>query len=257
MSRLENPGPNGWQSAESPPRLDAGDVHVWRFALDRTQSELDRWTRELSEDERRRAARFAFPELRQRFTAGRGLLRTLLGRYLEIPPEKIEFSYNGYGKPDLCGPAAATGLHFNLAHSAGLALLGVCQGRRIGVDLEAIRDNVKCEDLADRFFSPDEAAALRLLAQPDRRAAFFHCWTCKEAYIKALGRGLSLPLDSFDVNIHPSQPAQLLATREEACEVVRWQAVALSPAIGFAAAMFVERPVSLSWFGAWPDSLAL
>jgi 4'-phosphopantetheinyl transferase len=247
------PGPDDWQVAQQAPPLLQGHAHVWRFSLDRLPEELDRWTEVLSPDERQRAARFAMPQLRQRFTAGRGLLRTILSGYLGITPVEIEFSYNGYGKPDLCGSALGKGLSFNLSHTAGLALLGVCLGRRIGVDVEAIRDNVKCEQLAERFFSAQEAAELLALPDADRRAAFFRCWTRKESYIKALGRGLSMPLESFDVSLHPSQPARLVAVRDDPGEVDRWHVVALTPAAGYEAAMFVERPIHASWFGAWPE----
>ncbi len=253
MSCLADPGPDGWQTAEASPQLLPGHAHVWRFALDRSPAELDRWTEDFSADERQRAARFLFPQLRERFTAGRGLLRTILSGYLGISPARIQFSYNGYGKPDLCGAAAGIGLHFNLSHTAGLALLGVCLGRRIGVDVEAIRENVKCEQLAERFFSAHEVADLLSLPSEDRRAAFFRCWTRKESYIKALGRGLSMTLDNFDVSLCPTQPARLLAVRDDPAEVDRWQVASLTPATGYVAALFVERPIHASWFGAWPE----
>ena len=256
MTFSADPGPDGWHTAEAAPPLLPGHVHLWRYSLDRSPAELDHWTAELSEDERNRAARFVFPELRQRFTAGRGLLRTILSGYLDIPPAEIQFSYNGYGKPDLCGLAAGIGLNFNLSHSAGLAVLGVCLGRRIGVDVEAIRDNVKCEELAERFFSRREVADLFSLPSAERREAFFRCWTRKEAYIKAVGRGLSLPLESFDVSLQPSQPAQLLAVRDDPAETDPWEVASLTPAVGYAAALFVERPTHASWFGCWPEPLA-
>jgi 4'-phosphopantetheinyl transferase len=112
---------------------------------------------------------------------------------------------------------------------------------------------VKCQELAERFFSPREAAELHSLPATDRRQAFFHCWTRKEAYIKAIGRGLSMPLDGFDVSLRPGQPAQLLAVHADPAEVNRWQLASLTPAAGFVAAVIVERPVSDCWFGAWPD----
>lgn len=252
---MSTPVGENWQPTRWPPPLARAQVHVWQFSLDRTAAELDQFAVLLSDDEHQRAARFLRPELRERFTAGRGLLRLILSRYLELAPESLEFAYNGYGKPTLAGRAAPAGLEFNLSHSGGLALLGLALGRAIGVDVEVVRDNVRCESLAERFFSPEEVADLISLPAADRRLAFFRCWTRKEAYIKALGRGLSVPLDGFRVSLLPDQPAALLAVRDEPAEPQRWQFQALDPGSGHLAAVAVERPVETFWLAEWPAEL--
>ncbi len=149
----------------------------------------------------------------------------------------MRFAYTTYGKPLLADETGASGLRFNLTHSHGLALLAVTRGREIGVDVERIRDNLEGEKLAERFFSPREVAALRSLPPELRREAFFHCWTRKEAYIKAVGKGLSLPLDQFDVTLHPGEPAALLATRHDSEEAQRWSMRSLAPGEGYVGAL--------------------
>lgn len=229
-----------WQPAAHPPALTADAVHVWRIALEIGDSLHSRLRDILAVDERQRADRFHFEKDRRHFTAGRGALRTILAGYLGRRPEEIRFTYTNYGKPLLTGANEA--LRFNLSHSHGLALLAVTLGREIGVDIEFIRDNLERDGelLAERFFSPREVATLRSLPPEMRREAFFHCWTRKEAYIKAHGMGLSLPLDQFDMTLHPEEPAALLATRHDPAEARRWSMRSLLPAEGYVGALAVE-----------------
>ena len=229
-----------WRSVAQVPELTPDAVHVWRIGLDISDAVLSRLRDVLADDERQRADRFHFEKDRRHFTTGRGALRTILASYLGLRPEEIRFTYTNYGKPLLSGANEA--LRFNLSHSHGLALLAVTLGREIGVDLEFIRDNLERDGelLAERFFSPREVAALRSLPAALRREAFFHCWTRKEAYIKAHGMGLSLPLDQFDVTLHPDEPAALLATRPDPTEAQRWSMRSLLPADGYVGALAVE-----------------
>jgi 4'-phosphopantetheinyl transferase len=237
-----------WRPAEEPPTLAAEDVHVWRISLECGDAALMQLRETLADDERQRAARFHFDKDRRHFIAGRGALRALLALYLDCPPEQVRFAYTSYGKPLLAGE---TTWRFNLAHSHGLALLAVTQGREIGVDLEHIRDNLEGEQLAQRFFSPREVAALRALPAELRREAFFHCWTRKEAYIKAVGKGLSLPLDRFDVTLRPGVPAALLATHDNPPEARRWSMRSLAPGEGYVGALVVEGHSWRLWYGHW------
>lgn len=245
-----------WCLTAAPPPLGSGQVHVWRFSLDRQPADLERLAATLRDDELPRAARFSLAELRHRFVAGRGLLRVILGRYLNMRPELLQFTYNSYGKPTLAGAAAEPGLEFNLSHSRGIGLLGLSQGRQIGVDVETVRESVRCEELAGRFFAPAEVADLMSLPGAERRLAFFRCWTRKESYIKALGRGLSVPLDGFRVSLLPSEPAALLAVDDDPGEPRRWQFQSLTPGVDHVAAFAVERPYTAMWLGTWPDDLA-
>ncbi|HMF12553.1 MAG TPA: 4'-phosphopantetheinyl transferase superfamily protein, partial [Gemmataceae bacterium] len=231
-----------------PPALTADDVHVWRISLEIGDTILARLRETLAEDERRRADRYHFEKDRRHFLAGRGSLRAILAHYLERHPQAVRFVYTNYGKPQLTDD---TSLRFNLTHSHGLALLAVTQGREIGVDLERIRDNLEGEQLAERFFSPREVAALRALSPELRREAFFHCWTRKEAYIKANGKGLSLPLDQFDVTLRPGEPAALLATQHAPDEARRWSMRHLVPDEGYVGALVVEGHSWRLWCGDW------
>jgi 4'-phosphopantetheinyl transferase len=229
-----------WIPARTPPPLVAGIVHVWRARLDVFQPALLQLTGWLSPEERARAARFHFEHLRQRYAAGRGLLRWLLGAYLAAPPESLAFSYSARGKPALQPAARQASIAFNLSHSDDLALFAFARAERLGVDVERIRPDIACTELAERYFSPSEAAALRRLSQEQQQAAFFETWTRKEAYIKATGEGLSTPLDQFDVSLGPQAAAVLISINGSRAEAARWSLHALQPAAGYAAALAIE-----------------
>lgn len=246
-----------WQLAAHPPPLSVDEVHVWRIALDISDALLMRWRQILADDERGRADRFHFEKDRRHFIAGRGALRMILARYLDQSPQDVHFAYSNYGKPRLANPASAIDLRFNLSHSRGLALLALTRGRDIGVDVEQLRDMERDgEPLAERFFSPRESTVLRSLPPELRREAFFHCWTRKEAYIKANGKGLSLPLDQFDVSLRPGEPARLLATRHDPDEVHRWSMHNLLPAEGYVGALAIEGHSWRLWCGEWIEEAA-
>jgi 4'-phosphopantetheinyl transferase len=229
-----------WEPAPQRPQLHCDEVHVWRATLSRATVEVEALKGLLSEDELRRAERFHFPHDRTSFVVARGTLREILSLYAGLPPELLRLGYNAFGKPELVGAPGETRVRFNLSHSGGLALYAVAAGREVGVDIEAVRESVPCEELAERFFSRREAAALLALPAGDRRRAFFECWTRKEAYIKARGEGLSLPLDSFDVSLAPGESAALLATRDDRPGAARWSMRELRAGTGYAAAVAVE-----------------
>jgi 4'-phosphopantetheinyl transferase len=184
----------------------------------------------LSLDERDRSARFRFERDRQRFIVARGVLRDLLGRYLQTQPSEIDFVYNAFGKPDL-GPEFASRLKFNLSHSAGLALIAITAASDVGVDLEYIRAQADYADIARRFFSAVEVDYL--MARPNhlRAETFFSCWTKKEAYLKACGEGLAAPLNGFSVPL-TTDPAHTA--------VDRWSLYTLRPAPDYAGALAIE-----------------
>ena len=217
-----------------------GEIHVWRASLDLDPYDLDNLRSALSPDERTRADRFVLPQHRARFAAARGILRDILSRYLDCTPEGIQFHYGPSGKPALAPGSGPAEIRFNLSHSHGLALYSVARSRELGVDVELIRSRVAEERIAERFFSPAEVAALRVLPPSARTAAFFRCWTCKEAYIKAKGGGLSIALDSFDVSVTPGEPAALLGVRDDPLEAARWSLEELAPGGGYAAALAAE-----------------
>jgi 4'-phosphopantetheinyl transferase len=243
---------NDWYLVSEVPTLAEGEVHVWRAALDRPDAELQRFRELLAPDERARAERFYFETHRRHFTAGRGILRALLGEYLGLRPAQVAFRYGPQGKPALAD--GLDDLRFNLAHAHGLALVAVSRGHEVGVDLERIREDYACDEVAGRFFSPNEVAVLRGLPPELRREAFFTCWSRKEAYIKATGRGLSQALDQFDVSLAPGAPAALLATRHDPPDAGRWSLYALHPGPGYAGAVAVEGQGHQLWCGQWPEA---
>jgi 4'-phosphopantetheinyl transferase len=232
------------------PLLGTRDVHVWRVSLDQSLAIVERFFQLLSVDEQARAARFHFERDRQHFIVARGCLRTILARYLEIAPRKIQFTYSRYGKPELStSTSQAKPLNFNLAHSGGFAIYALTEVGEIGVDLEHVRPEFAGDEIARRFFSLDEVACLTKLPANVRHEAFFNCWTRKEAFIKAKGIGLSLPLDQFDVTLTPGEPAALLRTRWDENEAARWSLKAIDLGPGYVAALaLAARDWELTFF---------
>lgn len=230
-----------------PLALNADEVHVWRASLRPPPHVLARLEAHLSSDERARAARFRFPEHRAAFTAGRGAQREILSRYAGLPPHALAYSETKYGKQSLAGIAAELGIRYNVSNSGGLALYAVTLRREVGVDLEQLKPMPDGIDIARRFFSAPENEVFAALDEGVRDLAFFCCWTRKEAYIKAVGEGLSMPLDRFDVAFAPGEPARILRTRGEEDEAGRWSMAELHPGPGYVGALVVEgdgwRPV--------------
>jgi 4'-phosphopantetheinyl transferase len=186
-------------------------VHVWRADLAIAARSLDELQTTLSGEELARAARFYFPRDRRRFIASHAIVRDLLGGYLDAAPGALEFSSNEYGKPALTGNLRGA-LSFNLSHSGEQVLLALSRGREVGIDIEQFIPARTDSAIAENYFSPAEVARLHALPAELRPRAFFNCWTRKEAYIKARGMGLAIPLDSFDVSLAPDEPAALLRT---------------------------------------------
>ena len=240
-----------WAAPPADPKLGAADAHVWRLDLRRAGADVENLERLLTPAESERAAAFRFARDRDRFVVARALRRITLGRYLDAPPNALAFATGPHGKPGLIGPGDAAALQFNLAHADDLALLVVARGRPVGVDLERVRDDVPIMTLAERFFAPDELEALRQLPAGQRTAAFFRCWTRKEAFVKARGEGLSLPLAAFAVSLAPDEPPALRRVDWDAEERTRWTLLDLPPLPGYAAALaFAAGPIQLACWDA-------
>jgi 4'-phosphopantetheinyl transferase len=237
---LNNPYliPPQWPVAQSAAELLDGEVHIWAVDLNAPQEALERLQSVLSADETERADRFYFERDRIAFTIARGLLRTLLGGYLGCDPTQFDFAYSRHGKPSLA--AVNRSIQFNVSHSGQVALLAFVWERGIGVDVEYMRRNLDYLKIAERVFSVEEQTALATLPVERRMEAFFCGWTRKEAYIKAHGQGVSLPLDQIVVSLSPDEPAQLLAIKGSFDSAARWRMseVELSPE--YRAAVIVE-----------------
>jgi 4'-phosphopantetheinyl transferase len=232
-----------WKAPSPDVELGRDDVHLWIAAIPDCLPALDDYQRVLADEERERAARFHFEHDRQRYAITRGILRKLLGRY--TGRTDVMFTCNHYGKPALDDRS----VHFNVAHSRDLALFGFAFEHEIGVDVEWIRPDFATTDVAQRFFAPDEAAALAGLPQPARVQGFFSCWTRKEAYLKARGMGLSLGLHSFAVTFAPTDPAALIRVDDDPSAPARWTISDLATTEGYAAAVALEaRGLALRHF---------
>lgn len=181
------------------------EIIVWMIELEDPANALSALEADLSSEELQRANRFAFPEHRRRFVVAHSAIRRILAMCLECASHDVKLEIGPAGKPR----PAFGGLEFNLSHSADRALLAVASSP-VGVDLEEVRPRPGAVDIAALAFSPLEQQALAGLKGDRWIAAFFKCWTSKEAYLKALGLGLGLPLTSFDVCVKPDRPARLL-----------------------------------------------
>lgn len=241
-------------------QLSLGDseVHVWRAALDETLSTIASFRGLLAVDELAKADRFYFQSDREHFIVAHGVLRSLLGFYLNSAPRRLSFRYSSHGKPALLLEPRPDAIRFNMSHSHGVAIYAFARNREVGIDLEFIRRGVHEDQIAERFFSPREIATLRMVPAALQRFAFFLCWTRKEAYIKARGEGLSLPLNQFDVSLAPGEPAALLGTRPDPLEAGRWSLVDLSYGLpGYAAALATEGTAPSLALWQWPSSNSL
>lgn len=241
-----------WPAADPGRPLHDDEVHVWCANLDDLGADLDRFQRVLTAAELTRTAAYRYAVDRVRFVTARGMLRRVLGRYLELDAAAVPLQVTAFGKP-VVEPVGSTAVQFNLAHAQGLALLAVTPRRQVGIDIEAVRDLPDMHSIASRFFAAAEVQTLLTLPAAQQVAAFFACWTRKEAFVKARGEGLTFPLDRFVVSLHPSEPAALLTVDGDPRAAGRWTMMALYPAAGYAAALVVEgtgwRLVSMRTIG--------
>lgn len=226
-----------WSPPPAEFTLTSDQVHVWSLDLMQSEATVAQLYQLLSTDEQQRAQRFRFPKDQQAFTVARGGLRILLSRYLQCSGAEICFIYNAYGKPAIAHPTTA--LAFNVSHSHGLALYAITRDRTVGVDVEYIRTDFPTLEIAKSYFSVAEQAELRSLPASLQPEAFFNAWTRKEAYIKAIGQGLSMLLAEFDVSLTPGKPVNLLAVRVPGQVASHWSLQHLAPAPGYVGAIAV------------------
>ncbi len=228
-----------WHSPPSNLVLSKDLVHIWRADLNLPESQIRSLAKTLAPDEHNRADRFYFERDRKHFIAGRGILRSILGRYLNLEPAQLEFSYGSRGKPALANLHMGETLSFYLSHSHELALYAIAHIPLVGIDLEHIRPMDKVEQLVKRFFSAREYAVICSLPDEQKQEAFFRAWTCKEAYLKAIGDGLP-GLDGVEVSLTPEEPAALLSIQGNEEAASGWSVYQLIPASGYMAALAIE-----------------
>ncbi|MEO9028672.1 MAG: 4'-phosphopantetheinyl transferase superfamily protein [Ktedonobacteraceae bacterium] len=228
--------------AISPPNLllAKDDVHLWLLELDQPTECAQHLAQILSPDELQRARNFYFEKDRRQFIVGRAWLRVLLGNYMHVEPEKLHLYYGNHGKPLALTLPPGDVLHFNLSHSQGLALYAFTLNREIGVDIEHIHQIHEEGQIVAYFFSDEEKAVFCTLPADQQHLMFFKSWTQKEAYLKAIGEGLSRSLDEITVSLSPDQPAQLLSVKGNAEEHLRWRLQTFKPTPDYIATLAVE-----------------
>lgn len=229
-----------WLTNKQPVTLPTDEVHVWGVDLQLAGAQVNQLTQVLTADERDRANRFHFDRHRRRFIVRRAALRYILSHYLALPPAAIPFDYSEYGRPCVTAGRNYETLDFNLSDSHELAVVAVANGRSVGIDVEQVREVDDLMQLARYTFSAHEVTDLEQVAVPQRPVGFFNCWTRKEAYIKALGQGLSYPLKEFAVSLIPNTPARLIHDHLDADALTRWSMTDFNPHQGYLGALVVS-----------------
>jgi 4'-phosphopantetheinyl transferase len=218
-----------------------GEVELLLLPLAVAPDELARLRGHLSPDELQRGNRLIDKERRDRFFVGRGLLREALAGYLEVKPAAVTIAEQEFGKPHLPEQEGCDGIRFNVSHAGGAILIAVSKGREVGCDLEELRQDLEFRPMAERYFSQREREELFGLPAAEQLAAFYRCWTRKEAYLKAAGSGFSQPSTGFDVTLLPGAGPALLAHRGDPEEIERWEIRDVEVPQPYCAALAVAR----------------
>jgi 4'-phosphopantetheinyl transferase len=221
------------------PLMDS-DLNIWRASLSGSLDELSYFDSLLSPDEKARAERFYFERDRNRYIFGRGILRVLVGSYLQVEASKITFVYGPHGKPAIESMHSNKTLQFNLAHSNEWAVYAFGWDQPLGIDLEHIRPMPDVDDLAERFFSATESALIHSLADEQKWETFFTIWTCKEAFLKASGSGLTSPLNQFEVSPKASGGMRLTSISGNPKPAARWRVEIFKLIADYQSAIAVE-----------------
>ena len=237
-----------WQHPQHFPKLEKHQAHVWHANLDLNTTEINQLATLLSAEETARANRFRFREHKRRFIAARGILRQLLGAYLAINPRTVDFSYGEKGKPTLSN---VTELQFNISHSQASALLGFSLEHLIGVDLEYQRGLTDALKIAQRFFSPRESRMLQETAPEQQEKLFFQLWTAKEAYLKALGIGLSGSLAGVEIAFDSNQSPYLFSLQEKSVAISDWSLYSCTPITNYLGAIALNPKISAQQVNFW------
>lgn len=245
--------PEAWQAPPPRPELADDAIHVWRASLDASQYLPRSLESSLSPDEHARAERFHFPRDRIRFVTGRGLLRHILARYLDIIPERLRFGYGDRGKPFLVEPEKAR-LRFNLSHDAGMLLVAVARAFEVGVDVEQVPADHTVTEVGDLVLSAPEKDVLDRLHGEARRIAFARLWTRKEAYTKADGGGLFIALTLTDVSGPENHVRVFNEATKDWTDNPRWDLRTLCVGSGYEAALAVESDGGSPVYWQWSES---
>ena len=240
-----------WLNPPDKLTLSDKEAHIWRADLNLGDSLQSSFLKLLSPDEKNRAGKFRFARDSRNFIVARGILRSLIGNYLEINPAEISFQYSRFGKPSIGDNSS---IQFNISHAQNTALFAFTKKLNVGVDVEFVNPHIEVEDIATKFFSANEILNLLALPKSQQTLGFFNCWTRKEAFIKAVGEGLSFPLNQFEVSLEPNKTAKLLATDWDPKAVSKWSMYSISPGADFVGGLVIEGSVEKVKFWIWQFS---
>ena len=230
--------------------LSTDRIDVWQIDLTGDHNSYEKYIQYLSDDENFRLNKFKITAKRYEFSRVRSILRYLLKRYLNADPRSIKFGMSSHGKPFVIGHD----ISFNVTHSHGCALIGFTRNTPIGLDVEKLRNKVDCQGLSRRYFSPNESDELLAIAEEDQQQAFFTCWTRKEAFVKALGRGIGFGLDNFDVAFQNHDQPRIKDIRFKEENAKHWGVASLNTSPGYVASICYksEKPNPIQEF-TWHD----
>jgi 4'-phosphopantetheinyl transferase len=238
-----------WRLSPKSYRLSRRTVHVWRLIFNQLTDNLEFFTKTLSPNERDRADRFRFEKDKAHFIVFTGALKTIIGRYLNCDPRRIQFQYSEFGKPYLMANHDGDAFFFNMAHSNHLAVIGFGRILQIGIDIEFIRPIPDIDEIGKRIFSPNEYKKYHSLPENQKQTAFFNCWTRKEAFIKAIGKGLSFPLDRFSVSFAPGNSCRIIDIDGDTEKASKWSLVHFIPAKNYSAALALnDRVIKIGYY---------
>ncbi len=232
-------GQSAWQSPPDLLTVDGDDLHVWQVDLSAYEVMIQNFRAILSPDEIERADRFIRPVHGHRFSVGRGALRQILARYVSVQPKELVFEYNEHGKPSLAKPNESP-FSFNVSHTGDCAVIAVGRHASVGIDIERYRETMEVEKLAQRYFAPEEVSSLMKMKASKRKEAFFRCWSTKEAFIKVVGRGLSIGLSNFEVEMEPARPPCIIKTVDTLATSDTWMCKQLPMGDSIAGVVAVE-----------------
>jgi len=229
----------GWANAAPNGIISSNEVHVWRFCQEETHSQIETLQGILSPDELARSEKFHFEKDRKKFILTRGTLRNLLGSYLGKDPQQVRFNYTSFGKPFLAIDSENDNIRFNLSHSGEVVLYAITRNQKIGIDIEQVRDHTDVMAIAKRFFSPGEIGELEKANKKNRTELFFRYWVRKEAFVKAMGKGVSFPMERLDVS-SLNEISPIIKVTEENNETACLNIQELLPGDGYVAAIATE-----------------
>jgi 4'-phosphopantetheinyl transferase len=231
-----------WKQPSTHLVLSENEVHVWAASLEHDNATIQRFSRVLSLDERDRAGMLHRARESNHFIAARGILRHILSHYLDTKPRELAFTYSEYGKMALKIPGRQASIQFSVSHSNEVALYALARDRNVGTDIEQVRADIAYERIARKLFAPEEIAALAAMPESTRLDAFFAYWTCKEAFVKAIGEGVSYRFDQFVVSAEPGEAPKLLAVKGEPQATSQWFFHRIIPATGYIGMLAVDGP---------------